>query len=278
MSAQSLPHNHSAPGFWRKLAPQLTIGERADNHDAIKFDRSVLSAISNTLGQDGYLHLPQQFCRQQTDPVYMGIKALESEGIPAVYIYLFDQPWVLFSRLGQLIRYFLGANFALLPNFWAWNIPARKGASGWPPHQDCQARTRYSDGSGGDILLSLSLWLPLSDATLENGCMSVLPRSNEHHYDMPLDDPADIRSEHGLALPVQAGSVLGWAQDLYHWSNRVTEKAEGPRLSLSFEFQNRAFEPLSEPLLDVHTPPDFETRLRLIKMQFARYRHMESAR
>ena len=48
-----------------------------------------------------------------------------------------------------------------------------------------------------------------------------------------------------------------------------------PRSSLSFEFQNRVFEPLAEPLLDVKNPPDFETRLALINGQFEKYRHID---
>lgn len=245
------------------------------------FSTVPLAAISKRFHEDGYLHLQPVFDADELGALRQGIVALGQAGLPPVFIYLYDQPFILFAKLRHLIGHFLGPRFALLPNFWAWNVPLQQGASGWPAHQDCQAQTRFPSGDGGDVLMSLSLWIPLTDATPDNGCMSVLPRSNERHYDLPLDDPSDIRAEHGVALPAKAGSVLGWPQDLYHWSNTVTENASKnalePRLSLSLEFQNPAFDPLVAPLLDVARPPSFETRLELVRQQFPKYQHMEDS-
>ncbi len=269
------PEPRLNPEFWREMNPQLTIGDAYQPDLSVNMIK-VVHRASDMLGRDGYFQLPPQFDEQVLNPLRDAIKALAHIGIPPVYIYLYDQPWAIFADLRQLISNFLGDDFVLLPNFWAWNISSVEGARGWPPHQDCAARTRFPDGAGGDVLLSLSLWVPLSDATLKNGCMAVLPRLYEHYYNMPLDDPGIIKPEHSIALPAKAGSVLGWTQDLYHWSNRVTVDGENPRLSLSFEFQNRAFEPLAEPLLDVTCPPSFETRLELISKQFEKYQHMET--
>jgi len=247
----------------------------------VDFSTESLGDLSKRFHKNGYLHLQPVFDADELGALREGIVALGQVGLPPVFIYLYDQPFALFARLHHLIGHFLGSRFALLPNFWAWNIPLRQGARGWPAHQDCQAQTRFPSGDGGDVLMSLSLWIPLTDATLDNGCMSVLPRSNEHHYELPLDDPACIRAEHGVALPAKAGSVLGWPQDLYHWSNPVTENASKkvmePRLSLSLEFQNPAFDPLVAPLLDVAHPPSFETRLELVRQQFPKYQHMEDS-
>ncbi len=263
------------PEYWCNLVPELTISDQGNDQAFLGFPPDVLAGISVRFHEEGYLRLPPVFAEDDLDPIRNGILALAGAGYPPVFIYLFDQPYHLFARLRALIGYFLGDRYALLPNFWAWNIPATAGAHGWPPHQDCQATTRFSDGNGGNLLISLSLWVPLSDATLDNGCMSVLPRAGEKYYDLPLEDPGSIDPVHGLALPVAAGSVLGWPQDLYHWSNQVTEKAHGPRISLSLEFQNRAFDPLTEPLLDADRPPSFDDRLRLVCQQFSKYQHME---
>ena len=163
----------------------------------------------------------------------------------------------------------------MLPNFWAWHIPTNEGASGWPAHRDCSGQTRFQNSDTGDTLMSLSLWVPLTDVTADNACMSVLPRSHELRYDPPLTDPEKINPDDGIPLPAKAGSVLGWSQDLYHWSGRMTENAKTPRVSLSLEFQNPAFAPMAEPLLDIRTPPSFEDRLQLIADQIPKYQHME---
>lgn len=265
----------SDPGYWRGLAPQLTISDAPRRSADVDFSEDALNNISARFHEEGYLYLEPVFDEHRLTPIRDGILALGGAGVPPVFIYLYDQPYALFMSLRRLIGYFLGQRFALLPNLWAWNIPPTEGASGWSPHQDCEATTRFPDGTGGDMLMSLSLWIPLTDATLDNGCMSVLPRTNERFYDFPLDDPDGINPAHAVALPAKAGSVLGWPQDLYHWSNKVTKNASGPRLSLSLEFQNPAFDPLVPPLLDVARPPSFETRLGLVRQQFSKYRHME---
>ncbi len=90
----------------------------------------------------GYLHVPPVFSEDDLAPIRNGILALAGAGYPPVFIYLFDQPYHLFARLRALIGYFLGDRYALLPNFWAWNIPATAGERGWPPMRREQYENR----------------------------------------------------------------------------------------------------------------------------------------
>lgn len=270
------------PQYWRKIAPQLTPGRlTADKANSpvgeINFTDAQLMAISDQFHSEGILQLAPVFSAAEMRALKQAILSLEEEGLPPVFIYAYDEPWQLFNRLSPLIEYFLGANFRLLPNFWAWHIPATAGAAGWPPHRDCQAETRLDDGDGGEILMSLSLWIPLVDVSEDNSCMYVLPHRSGRHFPTSLRGPDDFDQSEGRALPAKAGSVLGWPQDVYHWSGTMSPQASAPRLSLSLEFQNAAFAPLAEPLLDVCAPPGLETRLTLIGKQFAKYRHMETS-
>jgi len=261
--------------YWQELAPGLSVGgERADT-STVEFSELALAEISEHFHAQGYLNLAPVFSETELAPLKRALGAFADAELPPVFIYLYDQPWQLFGRLGKLIEYFLGAHFALLPNFWAWHIPSISGEGGWPPHQDCQAKTRFVEGDGEQTLISLSLWIPLVDVSEDNCCMYVLPRSQEHKYKPAITDPDQIELTNGVALPAKAGSVMGWSQDLYHWSGRMSVAANQPRLSLSLEFQNSAFAPLAEPLLNVTTPPPFETRLALIAAQFEKYKHME---
>ena len=262
------------PSFWQAINPQLTIGAPI-RPEPLRLDNSGLDGISDKLMREGWLQVPPLFTQKMITSLRQGILNLGARGLPPVYIYVYDQPWQLFATLHPLIGRFLSEDFRLLPNFWAWHRATEKGSSGGTPHRDCQAETRFADGLGGELLMSLSLWVPLTDATTDNGCMHVLPRAMEQRYDPPLDDPDRIDLNEGIALPAKAGSVLGWPQDLYHWSGQATGRSTTPRISLSLEFQNPAFEPLRAPLLDITNPPTLDERLALIAEQIPRYRHME---
>ena len=261
--------------FWQHLAPQLSLSGFCPRSRPITIAPSTLAMLSDSMERDSYLQLPPLLDGVEIGPIRDGIFALIDAGLPPVFIYMYDQPWALFDRLRPIIQPFLGDQFSLLPNFWAWHIPAKEGASGWPAHTDCNAQTRLDCSDGGTMLMSMSLWVPLTDATTENGCMVVLPRSREMLYDPAITDPVQINADDAIALPAKAGSVLGWSQDLYHWSAHVTSKAKNPRVSLSLEFQNSAFTPMAEPLLNIAQPPPFEDRLSLILRQFDKYQHME---
>ncbi len=263
--------------FWRELAPQMSVQSPVIADDTIKLSRKTLDSLSASMGKDGFLQLAPVLDMVEIALVRGAILALQKAGLPPVFIYMFDQPWALFHRLRPLVSHFLGVNYALLPNFWAWHIPTVEKSSGWPIHCDCNGQTRFENPTLGQTLMSLSVWIALTDATLDNGCMYVLPRTNERFYPAPIDTSTGIDSAHRLALPVAAGSVLAWTQDLYHWSGQVTARAECPRISLSLEFQNPAFEPLAHPLLDLSAPPAFLNRLSLVLRQFEKYKHMETA-
>lgn len=275
MCSDHLTIDPSDPAVWQAINPGLSIDDAGSILSNLEISPQLMEQQVAQFHDQGYLNFPPLFRASEIQPLKQGILTLADAGLPAAYIYIYDQPWQLFARLRPLISHFLGENFRLLPNFWAWNIPSEKGHRGWPAHQDCQAQTRFDDGLGGDLLMSLSLWVPLSDATLDNGCMHVLPRSKELAYQPALLSQDQIRPADGLALPAKAGSVLGWPQDLYHWSGETTGLSEEPRISLSLEFQNPAFEALRDPLLDLDNPPSLAERLDLIHQQFPRYRHME---
>ncbi len=256
---------------WLEICPGLTI-ETMEGGKQIGFSGKTLEELARSVWRDGYLLQEPVFRGEELDPVCKGLQALATKGIPPVYIYLFDQPWILFSKLNRLISHFLGDGFALLPNLWAWYFD-KPGERGWRPHHDCHLQTVFDIG-GDQMLMSLSLWIPLTDVNEENGCMYVLPRSREGVLKTNPDMEQSSLEPYAVALPAKAGSVLGWPQDVVHWGGRYSEAATIPRASLSLEFQNSSFDPLVAPFLDAASPPVFEERLRLIRTQYEKYKHI----
>ncbi len=262
---------------WLSINPQLTIS--ADEArisdvppvgaDCDGFDGST---HSDRFWQDGYFLIDDLLPVDGLNDLRAGIEELVTNGLPPAMIYLYDEAWQVFMRLRPLLNHFLGDRVKLLPHFWAWHVNPAEDGRGWPPHRDYQGESVIDD----DMLISLSLWVPLSVASPDNGCMYVLPYSFEKCYPRPVAKPEDVVLQDVRALPARPGSVMGWRQDLYHWGGRASAFATEPRISLSLEFQNAAFDPLADRLLDLDRPPVFRERLELIVQQFEKYRHMQS--
>ena len=101
-----------------------------------------------------------------------------------------------------------------------WNQAVFKGPEGekpFPWHQD--------DGyTQVDPSPYLTLWLALSDATVDNGCISVLPGS--HHRGLVPHHPSPIglfcydldNPDQGIQVPVRAGSLVVFSSLLFHKS------------------------------------------------------------
>jgi hypothetical protein len=264
--------------FWRDLNPGLIVSgtgvqEQNQTLTGPMMDEAGLDwlHVSDRFWEEGYFFLPDVLPVDLLARLRVGIETLVTHDLPPAMIYVYDEAWQVFQALQPLLTRFLGDRIALLPHFWAWHVDPGAQGRGWPPHRDYQGESAIGD----DMLISLSLWVPLGHASPENGCMYVLPRSFERWYDSPVAKPEDVRLQDVRALPAGPGAVMGWRQDVYHWGGRASKFASEPRISLSLEFQNAAFEPLGDPLLDLAQPPGFESRLELIALQFGKYRHMQ---
>ena len=109
-----------------------------------------------------------------------------------------------------------------------------------------------SSGTKRDHPNLLSVWIPLNDATLENGCMYVVPRefdvgfakTDDHAHMNPATEvrrglSSKIRFPlHGArALPAPAGSMLAWYGNTIHWGSTCSRFASQPRKSIAITFQ-----------------------------------------
>ena len=107
---------------------------------------------------------------------------------------------LLLANANVLARQLLGDDEVQCSFFHAIFKPARIGAA-TPWHQDAS----YWDGT--QYYNDISIWVPLQEATLENGCMQFVPRS--HQWDVLThqsinDDPRIL----GLELhPLESGVV-----------------------------------------------------------------------
>jgi ectoine hydroxylase-related dioxygenase (phytanoyl-CoA dioxygenase family) len=158
----------------------------------------------------------------------------------------------------------------MLPDFWAWYIDPRAGTSGWAPHRDKGHRSLYPDGRPK----SLTVWLPLTEATPLNGCMYVVPAYRDPTYNTPNDKEYRFTAQDIRALPSPAGGLFMWTQAVVHWGSHSSPLAAGPRISIAFEFQRGDVPPMNTPLIPPLSSLSVPQRLRLICKQILQYAHM----
>lgn len=61
------------------------------------------------------------------------VKRCVAVGLPAVFAWVYDEPWACYARLRPVFAHFLGAEFKPLPAFWAWlSIRRRARPAGSP--------------------------------------------------------------------------------------------------------------------------------------------------
>jgi len=141
------------------------------------------------------------------------------------------------------------------------------GSSFGLPHRDYSAADSLhcdGDGDDGDHRHSpavLNVWIPLNDATNDNGCMYVVPRefdsdfarTDGHHAHMnpATEVQRGVSSKihfplHGArALPAPAGSLIAWYGNTIHWGSSCSKYAKDPRKSIALTFIRSDCESLS---------------------------------
>jgi len=145
----------------------------------------------------------------------------------------------------EMCREFLGPDVDLYWNQTVYKQPEAKREFPW--HQD--------DGyTAVDPSPYLTLWLAISDATEENGCISVLPGSHKRglvpHWGSEIgwvchsaDDP-----DQGILVPVKAGSVIAFWSLTMHKSGPNVSK--GTRKAYVIQYAKKGIRPVDgEPFV-----------------------------
>ena len=262
------------PQYWSGLAPEMSVGN-APRAASRSVPVATLDAVRRHFATDGYFQTPPLLDQSDLARLNGAIDAVTGAGWPPVFAWVYDAFWVL-ARLpdvSDLLASQLGAGFSQIPHVWTHVVPATVGATGWPPHFDGPSRGRAS------------IWIALTDATLANGCMHLVPRRrlSDAFTTEPLDTGRvplvdALRALHGVrALPAPPGAVLGWTFDVLHWGGACLS-AEGTRRAISLEFiaAGEAPNPDELPLLPcAGALPPFADRLRMISTAVIGYEKFE---
>lgn len=271
-SIEQIVRDVSRPEYWLGLVSGMSITSDEKHSDRQTIGDAALKTLRENVMREGYFSLENLLDTSQVGAMAQAARVLVKAACPPVFGFVFDEFWTTCGRIGQVLETILGPNYRQLPDFWAWHIDPAQESAGWKPHRDKGFWALNRDGSPK----SMTVWIPLTEATPLNGCMYVVPA----HLDPPsrYEKEEDRRMPASLqdvrALPAKPGTVLGWNQSLLHWGARSSRRATEPRISFACEFQQGGIEPFNRPLLDPSRPPPFELRLALIGKQILQYRHM----
>ena len=180
---------------------------------------------------------------------------LVAAGWPPVFIFLYDQPWLMCLRLFDLMCPLLNDEEATLEaSMHAWNlqrqpldtsIKEKVGGNFGVPHRDITYKNCHNPRDGSPDILSL--WIPLVDVNADNGCMYVVPRECDPQFDQdeyPKDqDPFSHKFPYASVKPlspISAGTTLVWHPNLIHWGGSCSYFSElPPRKSIAVAFRVR---------------------------------------
>jgi hypothetical protein len=228
--------------------------------------------------EEGYFQVDPVVPRQETKLMADAVHTVVDNGFPATFVLVYDSAWQIFSRLENLLSPVLGALYYTTLDVWVYYIRSAnedraesKEDSGWSPHRDGSPVVDSLRADGRPQLLTV--WIPLTDTTVEHSCMYVLPTrldpnypDNLREYSVPGKSLQDIR-----ALPAEAGAVLGWNEYALHWGSRSSRWADGPRISLGVRFQSRDLYGSNLLTLDPNLSFNFQARLATVGALLNKY-------
>jgi len=271
------------PAYWTGLVPGSSIGPNASPIHELPFDPQSLRHAGEQVRLDGYCATPVFLPPDALSRVNVTIDAVVADGWPPVFAWVFDDLWasVRTPTVAQLLDAALGPGARQVPHVWVHVVPAVAGARGWAPHVD--------GGLARGSRTRLSVWIAFTDASVDRGCIYVLPRSQapagffeDNWKTERLTGAETVRLLGAVrALPAPAGSALAWNFDILHWSG-MSAGPGIPRRSVSLEFIARDQDPAldEEPLLGCGPDdplPTLTERLEYIANAILVYSKHESA-
>ena len=266
------------PEFWREQCPTLSITERLAS-----WDRDVGTLSSTTRGlyqermrEEGYFQDHNAACARLAPALAAAVRTCKRLELPPVFVFVFDEAWECLYSLHPMLSAMLGENYRVQPEFWAWHVDPQAGEAGNVPHRDRGYQCLAPDKSPN----SLTVWVPLTEAIPQNGCIYVLPANRDPVYGTENEHRLQIDLTQIRALPARPGEFIVWSQALLHWGAATSRFAPHPRISMGMDFQRGDLPDVEEPelLMAPFSNPGFDQRLRLIARQITRYQQVEVPR
>jgi len=243
--------------YWQQFSDKLHLTSiNSEKVAPISMDETHLQECKDCLSSNGWFKAQPTGWTVEHQHVVDTIVNLVAAGWPAVFIYMFDEPWMLLEQAWDVYAGVLDAEVILEPTVYTWylkpELQARKSTSQnfGMPHRDY----RYTESCWEDGTAKLlTVWMPMTKAHTVNGCLYVLPKEYDRHYDKDgayehmrgatkaETDPFKLElrfpAQGAKPLECQPGDCLGWMGNLIHWGSRCSPHAPHVRANLGCTFR-----------------------------------------
>lgn len=259
--------------YWRRLAPDLRVESDAVSDASADVSASAVDAAVRSLRDDSVYHVQAAISQAHIAVVNSAIDRVIGAGWPAVFAFVYDELWscIRVPSVTSIASRLFGTGIGLIPKVWVHVV--KPPSAGWRPHVDGESEGR------------LTCWLALTEATIDNGCMYLLPRRRsvprlrERLAAGELFTGAELTTllQGATPMPAAAGDAVGWTFDVVHWGGHARLGAP-VRRSLSFEFiaDNQTPDADEVPVLPlIGALPPFQFRIREIGRGMRTYRTFE---
>jgi hypothetical protein len=260
------------PKFWLHLNPHLTITEEGGKpRPPVKpFSLSAEQGRQTVadIREEGYFKIENVLPALPLQPLVSAIETLRDDHWPVTFSYVYDEYWIKLQELSEVLSKILGANYKLMPTVYTFCVAPGGTGAGFLPHRD-RSRRKLLRPDGHTV--AMNVWISLTDATPDTGCIYLLPIQYDPNFPNNLTNYVVTNYQDIRALPTKAGDILGWNEGVYHWGGRSSKRGTYSRISMAASFQRGDNDALETPLLDPHKLPTFAQRLSLIGAQLLRY-------
>lgn len=189
-----------------------------------------------------------------------GMQMLRAANIEPFYIWMYDEPWQLLCSYWSLAEALLGGECWLEPTFAAYHLDRQAaarhkgkyvGTNFGLPHRDYTYTDSHTSDGRAKIL---TMWVPVNDVTVENGCMYVVPKEFDDNFagdavyeHMMVQSTGWLKGKSHVSFPLaglrplapaKAGCICGWYGNIIHWGGNCHSGAQTrPRASLAWVFR-----------------------------------------
>lgn len=272
--------------FWRSLCGTERITDTPELKDTGSpyLDSDLPRRVQVDWRRHGYTRVSGFLgdAKERIDRLAEAARRLEAAGWPPTFVILLDDAWWIVARAQREI--FKDNSLLCNGDFYAWNR-----TSGWSIHRDRDDLACVDLATASPLYATL--WIPLTEARPDNGCVYVIPKDRDPGYLLSETDES-VRTPDVVALPATPGDILSWTGRALHFGGRPDEQqlallsAAGhpnprERIALSLAFSNPSFEAAEEHGLSTEeltpnrgeslVPPSVSERLELAVVQLLIY-------
>mmetsp|Transcript_60985 Transcript_60985/g.163582 ORF Transcript_60985/g.163582 Transcript_60985/m.163582 type:complete len:567 (+) Transcript_60985:21-1721(+) len=297
--------------FWRELGDQAGLSLLGDMHGESVLPEFDYEVLRRRFAVEGFLATPSVLPerRDLLDRLHAAGKLLRDRNLAPVFLYVFDETWELVMAVWRSIASVFGVEaeeLVLEPSVFGYlldrpdDVQAKLDAKAMSrhtyaggnfgvPHRDHTYLDCFDEDQRPTMV---SVWIPLTDVSGDNGCMSVVPKEfdklfSEHDaatHMLPFDASSgetnfDVAAAVALA-PLEAGAACAWHGNSIHWGNRCSRLSSlPPRASLTSSLRLRSAAPTHlqrtnglDPVTWEELPLSLERRVQLAAAGVLLYR------